>query len=90
MDKTATMVGFEMPKEFHESQKNEQLVAPPRFTYTNKKDQAGAAAETVAQEYQELEAPEEPKKRTYMIPKAFGFAEQAEEDFGRPGDRKFK
>ncbi|KAG9322532.1 hypothetical protein KVV02_003044 [Mortierella alpina] len=89
--KTATMVGFEMPKEFNESQKDEQLVAPPRFTYTNKKDQPGAStAETAAQEYQELESPAEPKKRTYMIPKAFGFAEQAEEDLGRPGDRKFK
>ncbi|KAF9288079.1 hypothetical protein BGZ68_000838 [Mortierella alpina] len=87
--KTATMVGFEMPTEFNESQKDEQLVAPPRFTY--KKDQAGASTEeTAAQEYQELKAPEEPKKRTYMIPKAFGFAEQAQEDLGRPGDRKFK
>ncbi|KAF9570635.1 hypothetical protein EC968_001522 [Mortierella alpina] len=88
VDKTATMVGFEMPKEFDESQKDEKLVAPPRFTYTNKKD--ASTAETATQEYQELEAPAEPKKRTYMIPKAFGFAEQAEEDLGRPGDRKFK
>ncbi|KAG0207908.1 hypothetical protein BGX28_000992 [Mortierella sp. GBA30] len=90
VDKTAKMVGFEMPSEFEESQKDKELTAPPRYTYTDKKNQPASITETTSQEYQELEAPEEPKKRTYMIPKAFGFAEQAEDDFGRPGDRKFK
>ncbi|KAF9096952.1 hypothetical protein BGX29_010229 [Mortierella sp. GBA35] len=97
VDKTAKMVGFEMPSEFDESQKDQELVAPPRYTYTNKKDATTTATtttspttEAVTEPYQELEKPEEPKKRTYMIPKAFGFAEQAEDDLGRPGDRKVK
>ncbi|KAF9903215.1 hypothetical protein EC991_004081 [Linnemannia zychae] len=95
VDKTAKMVGFEMPSEFDESQKDEELVAAPRFTYTNKDSKSppsteAAAAETVTEPYKELEKPEEPKKRTYMIPKAFGFADQAQDDLGRAGDRKIK
>jgi hypothetical protein len=95
VDKTAKMVGFEMPSEFDESQKDKELVAPPRFTYTNKNNNESApteaaVAETVTEPYKELEKPEEPKKRTYMIPKAFGFADQAQDDLGRPGDRKIK
>ncbi|KAG0256206.1 hypothetical protein BG011_004700 [Mortierella polycephala] len=85
--KTAKMVGFEMPSEFDESQKDKALVAPPRFTYKNK-DGSDASPKQSSEKYEELEAPEEPKKRTYMIPKAFGFAEQAGDDLGRPGDRK--
>lgn len=95
VNKTAKMVGFEMPSEFDESQKDEKLVAPPRFSYKDIKLNAtvGAGAEateTVTEPYTELEKPEEPKKRTYMIPKAFGFAEQAQDDLGRAGDRKIK
>ncbi|KAG0060949.1 hypothetical protein BGZ89_011853 [Linnemannia elongata] len=93
--KTAKMVGFEMPSEFDVSQKDEELVAPPRFTYKDIKLNAAVGAgtettETVTEPYKELEKPEEPKKRTYMIPKAFGFAEQAQDDLGRAGDRKIK
>ena len=83
VEKTAKMVGFEMPSEFDMSQKDEELKAAPRFT---KVDPNATPATT--EKYEELEAPEEPKKRTYIIPKAFGFAEQAKDDFGRPGDRK--
>ncbi|KAF9145644.1 hypothetical protein BGX30_007768 [Mortierella sp. GBA39] len=95
VDKTAKMVGFEMPSEYDVSQKDEELVAAPRFTYKEIKLNAtvGAGAEaneTVTEPYKELEKPEKPKKRTYMIPKAFGFAEQAEDDLGRAGDRKIK
>ncbi|KAG0270749.1 hypothetical protein BGZ95_001568 [Linnemannia exigua] len=98
VDKTAKMVGFEMPSAFDESQKDEELVAPPRYTYTNKgnkssastEEASAAATETVTEPYKELEKPEEPKKRTYMIPKAFGFADQAQDDLGRAGDRKIK
>ncbi|KAG0234237.1 hypothetical protein BGX31_004614 [Mortierella sp. GBA43] len=95
VDKTAHMVGFEMPDAFDESQRDQEWVAPPKFTYKDKEtDQSTAAASTSAEAaagsdtYEELKAPEEPKKRTYQIPKAFGFAEQAENDLGRPGDRK--
>lgn len=95
VDKTAKMVGFEMPSQFDESQKDEELVAAPRFTYKDIKLNAAVGAgagptETVTEPYKELEKPEEPKKRTYMIPKAFGFAEQAQDDLGRAGDRKIK
>ncbi|KAI1291536.1 hypothetical protein EDD11_008851 [Mortierella claussenii] len=86
VDKTAKMVGFEMPEKFDESSKDKELVAPPRFTY--KKHPTSDAAATEPEKYEELQAPEEPKKRTYQIPKAFGFAEQAEDDLGRAGDRK--
>jgi hypothetical protein len=99
VDKTAKMVGFEMPSEFDETQKDKELVAPPRFSYKdNSKSEAAAGAtaaeaaatKTVTEPYKELEKPEEPKKRTYMIPKAFGFAEQAQDDLGRAGDRKIR
>ncbi|KAG0374931.1 hypothetical protein BGX24_009749 [Mortierella sp. AD032] len=97
VDKTAKMVGFEMPTKFDESQKDEALVAPPRYTYINKDKKssastevAAAATETVTEPYKELDKPEEPKKRTFMIPKAFGFADQAQDDLGRIGDRKIK
>ncbi|KAG0056594.1 hypothetical protein BGZ83_004376 [Gryganskiella cystojenkinii] len=85
VEKTAKMVGFEMPSEFDESQKDQELTPAPRFT---KVGEAQSVAPT--DKYEELEAPEEPKKRTYNIPKAFGFAEQAQDDFGRPGDREIK
>ncbi|GJJ75670.1 hypothetical protein EMPS_08028 [Entomortierella parvispora] len=84
VEKTAKMVGFEMPSEFDLSQKDEELKSAPRFT----KVDPNAAAAPAPEKYEELEAPEEPKKRTYIIPKAFGFADQAKDDFGRPGDRK--
>ncbi|KAF8946779.1 hypothetical protein BGZ47_011442 [Haplosporangium gracile] len=95
VDKTAKMVGFEMPSEFDDSQKDKELVAPPRFSYKDIKLNATVsekieATEVVTEPYKELEKPEEPKKRTYMIPKAFGFAEQAQDDLGRAGDRKIK
>lgn len=97
VDKTAKMVGFEMPSQFDVSQKDEELVAAPRFSYKdNSKSGAAAGAttagatETATEPYKELEKPEEPKKRTFMIPKAFGFAEQAQDDLGRIGDRKIK
>ncbi|KAG0350690.1 hypothetical protein BC939DRAFT_499356 [Gamsiella multidivaricata] len=91
VDKTAKMVGFEMPEKFDETQKNEKLVAAPRFSYKKDKDAAAAAAAASASEkYEELQAPEEPKKRTFKIPKAFGFAEEAAEDIGRAGDRKIE
>ncbi|KAF9931100.1 hypothetical protein FBU30_010846 [Linnemannia zychae] len=104
VDKTAKMVGFEMPSEFDEAQRDKELVAPPRFTFKTKglpiDDDASksstatkgfAGSDTaVTEPYKELEKPEEPKKRTYQIPKAFGFAEQAQDDLGRPGDRKIK
>ncbi|KAF9112412.1 hypothetical protein BGX27_003417 [Mortierella sp. AM989] len=91
VDKTAKMVGFEMPGMFDESMKDKEIIPPPRFTY--KKDIAAAAgveAQTTSDKYVELEEPEAPKKRTYKIPKAFGFAEQAEDDLGRAGDRKIE
>ncbi|KAF9422308.1 hypothetical protein BGZ94_008600 [Podila epigama] len=95
VDKTAKMVGFEMPESFDETKRNEDLKPAPRFTYKNKENDSEAAAtapgESVSpssDKYEELEEPKEPKKRTYKIPKAFGFAEQAQDDFGRPGDRK--
>ncbi|KAF8928207.1 hypothetical protein BGZ58_009815 [Dissophora ornata] len=90
VDKTAKMVGFEMPEKFDEASRDKELVAPPRFTY-NKGQSAAAAEEAAATDkYEELPAQEEPKKRTYQIPKAFGFAEQAEDDLGRAGDREIK
>ncbi|KAG0340626.1 hypothetical protein BG000_011520 [Podila horticola] len=95
VDKTAKMVGFEMPEAFDESKRGQELKAAPRFTYKNKDgtniEAESAATETTATDkYEELEEPEKPKKRSYMIPKAFGFAEQAQDDFGRPGDRKIE
>ncbi|KAG0082941.1 hypothetical protein BGZ93_000304 [Podila epicladia] len=94
VDKTAKMVGFEMPEAFDESKRDQELKAAPRFTYTNKEGSAAASTETSGEastdKYEELEEPEKPKKRTYMIPKAFGFADQAQDDFGRPGDRKIE
>ncbi|KAG0307042.1 hypothetical protein BGZ98_001189 [Dissophora globulifera] len=85
VDKTAKMVGFAMPEQFDESQKDQELIAPPRFTFNVKSSEVLSS-----DKYEELEAPEEPKKRTYQIPKAFGFAEQAEDDLGQAGDRKIK
>ncbi|KAG0321096.1 hypothetical protein BGZ99_004114 [Dissophora globulifera] len=85
VDKTAKMVGFAMPEQFDESQKDQELIAPPRFTFNVKSPEVLSS-----DKYEELEAPEEPKKRTYQIPKAFGFAEQAEDDLGQAGDRKIK
>ncbi|KAK3829290.1 MAG: hypothetical protein J3Q66DRAFT_307724 [Benniella sp.] len=85
VEKTAKLVGFEMPEDFNESQRDEPWVSPPKFTYKDK-EEAHTAPESDS--YQELKEPEAPKKRAYKIPKAFGFAEQAEDDLGRPGDRK--
>ncbi|KAG0022239.1 hypothetical protein BGZ81_008620 [Podila clonocystis] len=94
VDKTAKMVGFEMPEAFDESNRDQELKAAPRFTYKNKDGSVAASkeasGETSTDKYEELEEPEKPKKRTYMIPKAFGFADQAQDDFGRPGDRKIE
>ncbi|KAG0348792.1 hypothetical protein BG004_004149 [Podila humilis] len=94
VDKTAKMVGFEMPDAFDESKRQEELKPAPRFTYKkNTEEEAPAtssATEASTDKYEELEEPEKPKKRTFMIPKAFGFADQAQDDFGRPGDRKIK
>ncbi|KAF8953396.1 hypothetical protein BGZ52_011810 [Haplosporangium bisporale] len=95
VDKTAKMVGFEMPEAFDESKRDQELKAAPRFTYKNKdttvsEAKATATTEAPTDKYEELEEPEKPKKRTYMIPKAFGFADQALDDFGRPGDRKIE
>ncbi|KAF9896645.1 hypothetical protein BX616_007020 [Lobosporangium transversale] len=89
VDKTARMVGFEMPEKFDESMKDKEWIPPPKFTFKNKAV-GEAAATSTSDNYEELKAPEEPKKRTYQIPKAFGFAEQAEDDVGRAGDRKIK
>lgn len=87
-----------MPEAFDESKRDQELKAAPRFTYKNKDTTASevqataatAATEAPADKYEELEEPEKPKKRSYMIPKAFGFADQAQDDFGRPGDRKIE
>jgi len=88
VEKTAKMVGFEMPSEFDLSQKDQDLTPAPRFTKVNQ--DADTSAVATPEKYEELQKPEEPKKRTYIIPKAFGFADQAKDDFGRPGDRKIK
>ncbi|KAF9433467.1 hypothetical protein BGZ76_009417 [Entomortierella beljakovae] len=89
VDKTAKMVGFEMPENFDESNRDKEYISPPKFTF--KKDIADAAEGTASSEkYVELDAPEPPKKRTFKIPKAFGFAEEAEDDIGRAGDRKIE
>ncbi|KAF8979444.1 hypothetical protein BGZ46_005424 [Entomortierella lignicola] len=90
VDKTAKMVGFEMPDKFDESMKDQEVIPPPRFTYKKDIPVASTQVDAASQKYVEPEAPEAPKKRTYKIPKAFGFAEQAEDDLGRAGDRKIE
>ncbi|KAG0003940.1 hypothetical protein BGZ65_001194 [Modicella reniformis] len=85
LEKTAQMVGFEMPENFDESQRDKAWVSPPKFTYKDK-----TVAQKASTSYEELKAPKEPRRRTYKIPKAFGFAEQAEDDLGRAGDRKIE
>ncbi|KAF9585230.1 hypothetical protein BGW38_003321 [Lunasporangiospora selenospora] len=92
VEKTAGMVGFQMPESFDESLRNEELKPMPRFTNKDNKKAAEAAATVHLEDAaaDETEASSDPKKRTYKIPKAFGFDKEAEDDLGRPGDRKFE
>ncbi|KAG0244635.1 hypothetical protein BGW41_006874 [Actinomortierella wolfii] len=86
VERTAKAVGFEMPEAFDESKRDEPLKPMPRFT---KVDPAKSTA-APTDKYEPLEPPAEPAKRTFQIPKAFGFAEEASTDVGRAGDRKIR
>ncbi|KAF9165082.1 hypothetical protein DFQ26_000630 [Actinomortierella ambigua] len=86
VEKTAKAVGFEMPEAFDETKRDEPLTPMPRITKVAPVEPTPAPTD----KYVAPEPPAQPAKRTYKIPKAFGFADEASTDVGRAGDRKIE